>query len=493
MFSWKGKKMLTNNYYLTLYTHNSVIPMFKTPTWLTLWAYSSEVLQAIEKKGWKLWPLDLIGDNHKLSQELEKAGILIWNNIKPIVLESPQTGMTEKEYQIFQKYHKINTGQSNWFHSLLSYGGVLIRGSVPWDWRSLVDIIPSLRVEATLESINRWIRAILENISRNESAIQYYARTTGVPFDKNELTLWVVSLFDVPIITVTENPNNGDFYIDDFQWKFGGITWWSKIFTATIWSDGKTKGERREYGDEETVKKVNAMRKILEWEGILDSRIAYQFEFWKVYSGSLILLQIKEMSRKIPTSIHLASLYPIRANKVLFWGAHGYSLPIILSRMPGEWVETRDIRNDTREWFAVFANNSSDIRLKPYEIDPNMRGVMSLDSHGGSLVHNSFRYVQQVLQSGWVALLGDKIWSMFEDPGKTDWTLEQLEIMNFYVMQRQEWNVEIGFKWWEGTDASTDILKRPGKHSQDWSKQEIYTWTTGRLDGKRYFVPKKRP
>jgi hypothetical protein len=441
--------------------------MFQSPKSLTLWSYSPEVHTAIEQKWGKLWVLELIATNNSLSQELEKAWVLVWENLNPLILKNPHEWMSEEEFKLFQKSHLHNERLRNGLDSLTGWQA-LIRASLPWDWRSLVDVIPSRWTQATLDNINNEIANILSTIKSNSMSIQYYAETTGVPFDMKNLSLWVVTAFDLPIVTITENPNNWDFYIDDFQWKFGGITWWSKIFTTTTSSDGLTKGGSNPYANKDIIEKVNKMMVILQWFKILDSTIAYQFEFGKTYSGRLILFQIKEVSKKISAIVQLKSTYPLQASKLLYWGNHGYSLPVIPALMPGEWMKTRDIRNDTREWFAYFGNNSSDASLKPHEIDPNMRGVFSGDSHGGSLVHNSFRYVQQVLQSGGIALLGDKIWGMFDDPAMTNNTLEDLKAKNIHIGKNQEWMIEIWFTWWDNQDDTQDIVRKLSELS--WSE-----------------------
>lgn len=221
--SWRKKLLilLTNNilfiFYLKVYIRNM--------TTLSLWKYASEIQWFIENLGGKLWFLEFLRKNPTIANELKKIGIHI----------APWLQILNKDNTIdWLDFKRLSTDAINnsW---LDSNPFVIIRGSVPGDFRSLVDVIPtqSYPIHDIKNAVWEGISRIIEWLWISRGDIEKYARWMNVPYDENILRIWVAPFFHIPILTATEHPNDrGTILLDTCygEYAFG----WHDIQTVNF-------------------------------------------------------------------------------------------------------------------------------------------------------------------------------------------------------------------------------------------------------------------
>ncbi len=416
--------------------------MLKNPNGICLGEYPAEFTQAIEQHWGKLGVLEFIKAHPTLWEELRKVDVYLGKNLSPLVLKEPLSGISEGEFMEFQKMRTAMKDIDNGYSRPIITKKVLIRLSTAWDWRSLVDVLPTLDVHPDQDSINEWVAKALAQVEKDRYAIKYYADSAWVPFDPSDISVWVVNQFDVPIVTATEHPNNDLMYIDQFD---GKNAYGSTIHSDTVGKDNytlaSTSGSAWKLNHQ--AKKARDALNILRNANILSKDIAYQLELGQTYYGQLILFQIKEFARKLPITLQLGRHITMRADKILSGWASDYTLPIIAGMTAWESIEKLDRRRTEEDTFVILWNNSSEANLQPSDFRDFIRGVYHGDAHNGSFVHNSFRFVQHVVQSGWVALLWDRIaGGAFED-GSGVKSLEKMNGGTIEVKSLTEWKIGI--------------------------------------------------
>lgn len=370
--------------------------MFQSPTSITLWEYPKDVLDAIFSNWWKLWMLDYIAKNENLREKLKWVWIIISSGLNPIIVWNNQF-ISEDEYKKIinqnQKISKIRNGIE-----YLSWWDLLIRVSAPWDFRSLVDIFPTESVDGiSLDWINQSIVKIKQKISLVSEPIKKYASWTWVEYNQDQLTFWVVTKMDIPIVTVTEDPNSDSIFIDEFEEE---NFFWKTIYTETDSENNKTRNWE----------KVRKFLKILREEWILDKKIAYQLELWSLYDWNMVLFQIKEFANKVPLITSTKWLIKNYANRIISWKDYwNFSLPIIYWQFMQQWFsKSYDTWNDKELCLAIWYNAS---KLLPQYYLENIVWFIHWDAHGWVFNHNSFRMAQAVVQRWWIAIL----WNRFAE------------------------------------------------------------------------------
>jgi hypothetical protein len=223
---------------------------------------------------------------------------------------------------------------------------------------------------------------------------------------------------DVNVITVTENPNNNDIFIDDYQWE---NFYWKTIFSET---DNEEKTTN-------VWKKVRNLLRTLREKWILDKDIAYQFEFWQRYNWDLILFQVKEFCKKLPILTSVSMNFSIYVNKVLVWSYDEYVIPIIYWQTSKSWfITTRESTDNV--CLALWYNTQN---LTPTDYSANVVGFIHWDAHWWVLNHNSFRTAQATLQKWGFALL----WNRFVD--YIEWNnLQEVKVEN------DDWKIKVWIK-----------------------------------------------
>lgn len=190
-----------------------------------------DLVNNIEHYGWKLGVLEMIRNLYRDNPtEFDAIGIKVWPEFMPTIIPSWST-LTEEVFQGFlQRY-----GITEWSE-------ILVRGSVPGDFCSLVDIIPtdSLRIPYTeyrkkvtdgyeiiwtpewateiitpCQQINDVLWRIKNRVMILERDIQRYAKLSGVHFSIDDISFGLVPRFSEDHITVTEHPNLNEVYIEE--------------------------------------------------------------------------------------------------------------------------------------------------------------------------------------------------------------------------------------------------------------------------------------
>lgn len=362
--------------------------MFITPQWTTLWErYSRNLLEGIEEIWWKLALLKIISQDSELVGDIrEKTWIHVWSLYVPVNIGWKYINEGEKN-QLWEKINQL------WNRDIVT-DNLMLRLSIAWDYRSLVDVFPSplINRDSSIDNINRLLETTFNELKQKEGGIKRYAEWTWVPYDLSDISVWIVPEFNAKITTVTENINNDTIFIDSCINK--GRNWWGAVI-------------RTENHSSETHiniwEKVRKMLEILQSEKywILDSSIAYQFEIWCLSTGQLILLQVKEFARKTtPTSVS-SGLNAFNNRIMSSVTAWEINIPLIYSLDSSKWFEKiKKIREDIA---LVLWTNDRSLNITDY--DPNVVAFFHADSHWWSMTHNAFRMVQAVLQKGWIACL----------------------------------------------------------------------------------------
>ena len=360
---------------------------------LFLWNYPDAAKNRVETLWGKLWFLDFLLQNKRLIEKLRDLNI----QVAPWLQILSNNSLSRENQADLEKSLK-------WFDRAgLSDGEIIIRGSIPWDFRSLVDIIPTIKTQGDQlsEAIPNAIDEIRNKIDQIGSAIQKYASGMWVPWDMSALRFWVAPLLNVPILTATEHPNqDGVLLLDTYNWDY--YLWWKNIDSTIYDSEGSSKRKRNSTHGVQIEKMLTYLRN----EHILDSNIKYQFEYWVVPHGGLYLFQVKEFCKKQNPIIHNLGEEGTGASRALF-----SSLPedetldtrVISGTYHTPW---REILENTSIQTAITLAPDRACELFPEYYDPRIRAYFHSDAHGGALNHDSFRTAQAVMQAGWVVWLG---------------------------------------------------------------------------------------
>lgn len=420
--------------------------MFQAPQWITLWEYQPNVLQAVEEKGGKLWMLEVISSDEELVDEIRvKTRINIKTSSIPLCIEWDY--MNEREYSDLLKvveYFSKFENSTNGSHIKENF---MLRASIGWDFRSLVDVFPSPLVQSYLwiDWVNKGIETIMEKVSNIDSLIKRYANWTGVPYDKSKLRIWVVPEYNFQaIVTVTENIHWETLFLDthlwqDFNW------WWQKIDSEEyniwdIWWEWE---------------KYKILLSLLRKKWILDTGIAYQLEIWIQQNGQPFLLQVKEFAKKTGT---------VQINSWVKWFAHRmmstlwegvYNFPVFYWDTSVEWFASLRESWVSSEVALILWEN--DRKLNIYDYDPNVVAFFHGDSHGGVFNHNSFRSAQSTLQKWWIVCM---------------WTRDLTRAGKWPVVEQVEWNnsmlnvevisdaIELEIEGWKQKISAREKLNR---------------------------------
>ncbi|NUJ97633.1 hypothetical protein HGA92_02470 [Candidatus Gracilibacteria bacterium] len=361
--------------------------MFDIPNGLTLGNYGKKVFSSIEEYGGKLGLLYLIAENQGIVQKLRDKGIIISKNSNPILI-SNKTNISEREYRNVEEQANriIKKGEKK----------LLLRVSAPGDFRSFVDIFPTETIEKiNMDNINKTLHKIREKIGFIKENILVYANGTGVPYREEDLSYGVVTKIDVPILTVTENPNTDDIFIDKSR-DYGN------------YKDIKGETDSGVNSSQNGIK-ARKILEILREEKILDNSIAYQLELGELDNGKLILFQIKEFAKKNPLTIELEGRIKSIIKRIISGVPEGnYSLPIIYGGISLHGFGLCDkYKGSEKDICLALGNNSCKLSSLDYSSKPV--GFIHGDAHQGVFNHNSFRMTQAVVQRGGIALLGNEI------------------------------------------------------------------------------------
>ena len=238
---------------------------------IVLWEYPEEVIQRINRDGGKLWFLNFLANNTTLANALDDTGVLVWPTTIPMTLNA-WIDLSEGMWNDFiDKRTPLLHAKNGLAH--LCTKKIMVRWSVPGDYRSLVDVIPTeCTHDMSFNGAFSLINSIRAKVSQTNQDIERYAKWTWVPWDKDQLHFGLALEFNVPIITATEDPNQeGTTYIDHWEWKH---EYWQTIFANTH------SPETPFFEGRSIDKFLSLLRK--EW--ILDRKIAYQLELGRMYS-----------------------------------------------------------------------------------------------------------------------------------------------------------------------------------------------------------------
>ncbi len=422
---WYNTYIFNNFYYLYM----------RTPNWLTLWKYDNEVLDAIEKKWWKLWLLELIANNLDLSEELRKNWIIINSVFNPVIIQNKKS-ISKDEYDKLIDSNLETFRLLKWKRNLWNWD-FLIRVSASWDFRSLVDVFPTHKLkEFWKEWVNEALDKIKKLIDKWNSDISNYAIKTWVPYDKDTLTFWVVPKIDSQIITVTENPNNNLVYVDKNEWE---NNYWKLIDNLHYDSEtGKTYDKNtKEYNSEKFLdlsKKLQKFLDLLRKNWILDKNIAYQLELWYLETWEIILFQVKEFAKKQKLNTIFNGILEetwIKIYRVISWFSEWeIDIPVIYWRNSDVWFNL--CKKVSWNVCLVLWNNSHNLNIDQF--NSNILWFLHVDWHWWVFNHNSFRQIQATVQAWWIALMGMSILNP---------NLNSVFNNSRLKTKKQNWNVDI--------------------------------------------------
>lgn len=433
---------------------------------VALWQYSPTLLKAIRDRSWKFWVIEYISWNPKLVEDLKSLWIFV-GPMNPMVL-NPWEVADDWFFERFNtQLSQIPDELKGYLHSDRAFH---IRWGSPGDFKWLVDVLKTPVVtNATREKIRDAIKDVRRIAAVHSEKISRYAHGEWVYWDSDNIQIWVVPSFNVPIVTVTEDPNNEwRIFIDTL---FPSISW-NRIMSATDYIEGVwVTGDELQWELGVDLKKndppwenIQKAIQLLKNQGMLDPNMTYQFELWwlRWIQSWFLLFQIKEFARKNPVNTdHIIKSINNNYRQILAWGRISriitglrewdiLNTPIIDGQYRWNiWQDTK--AREFPQWFIMRpSQNRNDLVADDYH--PDLKWFIHGDAWGGTLAHNSFRFAQSVVRKWWIITL----W--FYDPYEI--RKPNINTLNVRV------NNGILEQIWEAPtpiDETEDIIKRLGE------------------------------
>lgn len=398
------------------------------------------VISHIERYGGKLWLLEFLSSLYQENpSEFDAIWIKIGPNYTPMIIP-PWEKLTQREFEEFSKRY-----------GLVEWSQILVRWSIPGDYRSLVDVIPtrkispsttywkdnsdsailldwpewSTRVETHADDVNSTIESIEENVHQVTGLIGRYAELSWVPFSQNSISFGIIPLFSYGHIIITEHPNVCHLYIEEQFAPHNYRPFDVKLVLAST-------------VDQDSVShKVSHLLELLRKKWVLDSNISYSFELWKNKNDEVILYQIRELCKKVP----------IGSPTIRLKEYHSQHIATILTTIPIGESKIFELGNmatgniDTPLWVPVVWHFRSENDLW-IQLDPNRHWIFSTNAIATIGGHGNMRQAQYALQSngGWIVVL----WK--DSPWNESYTRDIEETFGSKPMYDEEWYKIYG-KW----------------------------------------------
>ncbi len=449
---------------------------------VAVWTYTPEILSAIKEKSGKFGMLEVISQNWALVEKLSKLWVYV-GSTNPVILLAG-----EIPDDIF--FQRLQEHVSRFPKALQRYtkeNGYHIRGWSPGDMKWLVDVMktPTIQNGFVRDSIVQAIENVRQWAVEQTRYIAHYAIHEWVYWNSENIQIGVVPSFDVPIVTVTEDPNRS-----------------YRLFIDTIHDDGKRSNNRTirrvehtgilpvkkmkarievDPNDtslmarltrslnkmdvsfwelEESKKKFDAIHSSPEWkdiakifallkkESILDPNMTYQMELWWVEwpPSKFILFQVKEFAKKNPINTDKLiderglpqNFYTAGTARIITWMKEWeeISIPIVDGEFRWNiWEHTR-IRENPLGFAARPVRNSDDLCAWDYHKD--LKIFFHSDAHGWTLAHNSFRFAQSVVRKWGTIILSNQDNFTGQYSPKDIWLKVQSGVLKLIAQKKEE-------------------------------------------------------
>lgn len=388
-------------------------------SWIALGDYSPDLKSSIRNGSGKFWALRHIAQTPWLARSLRRYWMIVdivdhqvlapWDAPSDWFFESIDIWVRRIPHE-FRRHLMSN----NTFH---------VRWGSPGDFKWLVDVIPTQVIHnATQDKIEAAIDAIRSHAHEKNTDIERYAQWEWVYWNKDDIHIWVVPSFNIPILTVTEDPNNPNTLFIDTQYP---TLSWERNMSMQTYTHNESAWmfhpQRWRSRYDELYHWFNLYRaiQILKRE-VFDQNMTYQFELWWIQeTGEFLLLQVKEFAKKNPIqtdqaieivnrALHLpwARITQSNVSRIITWLWEWDTLkaPIVDGQFRwGIWGKVKD--QDFPDGFVMRPIRNSD-DLTPSDYDPRTRWFLHVDAWGGTLAHYSFRFAQTAARNWWVFMAG---------------------------------------------------------------------------------------
>lgn len=378
-----------------------------------------ELIDHIERYSGKLGVLELISKKYQENPTpFDTIGIKVWPQYTPTII-TPGDTLTKREFGEFMNKHWLSGGSK-----------VLLRWSLPGDYSSLVDVVPT--VESSLypsysrlsedgnsnimlfsskwateikeihDVVNENIHDLRERVKQKSRFILRYAELSWVPFDGEKASFGLIPKFKGSLTIVTEHPNHEWVLIQEWPFEKG-----SRNKSFSISQPG--------YICEES-EKVKKLLEFLRDMWILDSTIAYSFELGSDGKGNTILFQIREICKKMLTkaeSIELTKHHSDYIQTILTTIPEGLSKKFTFQNtiIPEAQI---NLESDEYPHFGQLIGLNVPLDSYHFNLNPNLHGIMTQNSEvPGVGTHENMRFIQYALQQktgGIVVIWVDSGW-----------------------------------------------------------------------------------
>lgn len=365
-----------------------------------------ELISHVEQYGGKLGVLELISKKYQENPEpFDKIGIKVWPWYTPTIITSTNT-LSKDVWEDFLGKHNLIDGEWRW---------VLLRASLPWDYRSLIDVIRTdvnhlYDYENGMDSRSRFLSRMDETREFVDSSqgLVHYAELAWVPFDPISLSFWLIPEFKWSRLIVTEHPNHEWQLIEEWSFKKSLP---NKIFRIHDW-----------WARSENTRKVAGLLALLRSMNILDEQVAYNLELWVTPTGEVILFQIREFCKKVLVerdSLRIAN------------GRHSEFIETIMTTLQNGVQKVFQSSERSIDRYSIYSSDPLDVPkiaqlwwrgcpLGIINLDPNLHGISTENMYASVGQHENMRFMQYALgqPTWWIVLVwsySDWRWSFSRD------------------------------------------------------------------------------